>query len=240
MGGSSLQKIDSGKIWGGNLPANSELNTGRLALSLFSGAPRPAGSGDILYLSVDEADRWTRLVLIDGEGPAVEDLSRWWFQVLTSIGGSGNERAVLSNFIHLASGVRQGARSRAALLTFDHKASVLDCRWTGDMSLIILRAGGEGAVSIGSPKNGANGKAAVGERRRVPLKSGDRIFLGSADAAARGQTNGGPKNALEKLFVAGRHRKIHLVKRKILRKLFHWAGESPGPAGVSFLIAEVR
>jgi len=192
-----LQKIESGEIWGGNLPANAELGAGRLAFSLFSGAPRPAGSGDIFYFSVDEEDRWTRLVLTDGEGPAVEDLSRWWFQVLSSIGGSGNERAKLNNFIHLASGVRPGARSRAALLTFDHKASVLDCGWTGDVSLIILPASGEGVVSIGSPNNGANGRAAIGKRRRVPLKTGDRIFLGSADAAAFGQANGGPHSALE-------------------------------------------
>lgn len=119
---------------GGDMPANTELRTSSILVSLFSGGPRVKGGSDIYYVSVDEKDRWTRLVLVDGagSGPAVRELSRWWFQALaSSVTRQADPQAMLNNFVHLSARLRPGVTCQAAVITFLHSGSSMDYCWTG-------------------------------------------------------------------------------------------------------------
>lgn len=90
-----------------------------------------------------------------------------------------------------------------------------------------------------SRNNGAGGKGTVRGLRSVPLSPGDRLLLGTGALLRPGGPAGENSNRLHPLIEGSVQRKIHLVKRKVLRKLFNWGGESPGPPGVSSLIVEV-
>jgi hypothetical protein len=237
-----VQRINPAQIWGGNLPANAELCSSVLSVSLFSSGPQVEGNGNICYICVEGQDRWTRLALVDGEGSkaVVGELSRWWFQALSSSMSLENESALLSQFNHLSARLRPGVQSRAAILTFHRSGSFLDFCWSGGMPLLSWRPARGSWKGLGGTLNGNGGgrKMVVRERKNIPLQSGDRFFLCTEGLfQARGD---GDLRLIPPILESSVHRKIHLVKRKLLGRLFNGTGETPGPGCGSFLIMEVR
>lgn len=182
-----MHRIRCAEIWGGIGSQDADVCSKGITASMYCGACDGGKGGDIYYLSVCEGDMLTRIALADvmGHGQAVSDVSGWLYSALESHMNDAAGNEILSDLNALA--IERGfkAITTAAIIGYNTADSYAYFSYAGHHAMLVRRCGdgdwtvaslGESSGKLTNVPLGVDPEASF-TQDRIPLSSGDRMFL---------------------------------------------------------------
>jgi phosphoserine phosphatase RsbU/P len=181
-----MHRIRCSEIWGGIRNADLDACTSGLTASLYSSACDGGRGGDVYYISLCAWDSLTRIAVADvmGHGEKVSRTSQWLYESLAEQMNSTDGAAVLAETNRRAEQYGFRALSTAAVVSYYSADGQFRFCYAGHPPAFVFRR----AENVWRPAelDAAEGLAntplgvsveALYDQQRLPLSSGDRIFV---------------------------------------------------------------
>ena len=247
-----MHRLRCAEIWGGIRNQDSDVCSAGISASLFSGACEGGKGGDIYYLSVCQSDMLTRIAVADvvGHGQAVSDVSSWLYDALSAHMNDTACNDILAELNGLACKRGIEALTTAIVVGYYTADSHLYFSYAGHHAMLVRNpADGEWTaakigVSDGKPANLPLGvdEEVMYEQDRLPLNSGDRLFLYTDGVIEARDSSGelfGERQLLSILREAG-GKSLMDMKNTILDAVRDHTGGPLTHDDVTLLAVEVR
>ncbi len=203
-------ELHCAEVLGGTHDTDLDISVPTMTVSLFSAAADGGKGGDVYYLTVCENNTINRVVVADvaGHGDVVNRVSRGIYDAFVAGIADADGTALLSEVNRVASGRGHGAMTTAVVMSFLIDGRSLRLASAGHPPIWIRHAWEGRWKPLGQPHPELRSNLPLGafpdsvfEEERLPLCSGDRLFV-YTDGVIEAQDGAGEPFGQERLHAA--------------------------------------